>query len=376
MSILANLLKKGGGQQTVGNIPPGLAKSVAAGKKTTDKRQLVILGLLCLAATGLAVSFIKPKTKVKARTAAVSLKPAPAQQPSPASSPAPPAAPATASSAAIVPAPSQPQVAAQPKLQTASQQQASGEPAPAVPRPAVKKAATAVKRRSVSSAAVPQGNIRSASAAKHAESADARSGEPRHDEPPGDSSGERTDVPSRLFAARSAESRGDYAAALQLYYTVLDKDADNYRVMNNIASNCLQLGRHSDALAAAKRALALQPDYVSAMVNGGIALEYQGNGNEARQLFSRAAALEPGNRQALYNLGLSQEKGSLPNEALASYQRLADSGDARGFAGMARVSEQKGNLTEAKRYYRAIVTQGGASQSQKNAARERLRQLE
>lgn len=187
---------------------------------------------------------------------------------------------------------------------------------------------------------------------------------------------DRAAIDALLFAARSAELRRDYAAALKQYQAALEADPQNYRIMNNAASTMLQLGLNEQALGLANRALARKPDYPSAMVNAGIALGRTGSEQAARSMFVKALVLEPMNRAALYSLALSQERAGLLDDALNSYRRLSDTGDARGLLGQGRLYERRGDKEDALRLYREVLVPPEVGQYTKDLARERIRTLE
>jgi Tfp pilus assembly protein PilF len=160
------------------------------------------------------------------------------------------------------------------------------------------------------------------------------------------------------------------------YRKALEADPHNYRILNNFASICLNMGMFTDALGYANRALQLKGDYVSALVNGGIAQGKLGNESGARAMLGRAVAVDPVNRMALYNLALSQERSALLDEALSSYRRLSDTGDAQGMLGMARIRERRGEYQDALRLYREVTALPEAGQRVREAARERINVLD
>ncbi len=179
-----------------------------------------------------------------------------------------------------------------------------------------------------------------------------------------------------LFAARSAESRRDYVLALKHYQAALDADPQNYRIMNNVASTMLNLGLNKQALVAANQALALKPDYPSALVNAGIALGRTGSESAARSMFNKALSLDLTNRSAMYSLAVLQERAGLLDDAMQLYRRMADAGDARGYLGQGRLLERNGDREAALRLYREVLTPAGVGQSTREQARERIRVLE
>lgn len=336
MSILAKLLNKKDGHQESGQIPPGLLKSVISegnGRVRRRTYQLVAAGVLAAVASGFGLAlYLESRPHAQPQAAPVVQVSAIQQVIS---------SPKTAPVISVAPEVNPPVVAAQ---QTAP--------------PVTTKAAAS---RRVTAASRPRSPLQPRSAATPERTAPSK---------------DRATIDAYLFAARSAEARHDNQQALALYRQALNADPGNYRIMNNIASSLLRTGQHDEALNYVLRALALKNNYVSALVNGGIAYSLKGENAAAATMFRRAVTLEPVNRQALYNLALSQEKGLMRDDALTSFRRLADLGDVKGLLGMARVQEEKGNRGEAVRLYREITGKNDADDAARSIARKRLSALE
>lgn len=336
MSILAELLKKGDKRQEGGEILPGLQQAVTSADKSPDKRRRTYLLVAALAAVtvaggGLLLVYFQTQTpthQIVPNQQAVQAVVAPVPQSQPSSS-----------KTAVAPSPPAEATAEVTPVKTV--------------RPVLKKYPVRL----------------AASGAKKSETQAQEEVQPKEQKPVVK---DRATIDAWLFAARTAETRHDYTLAMTKYRKVLEADPQNYRIMNNLASICLNLGLHDQALFYANQALRLKVDYVSALVNGGIAQGRLGNEAGARAMLSRAVVSEPANRQALYNLALSQERGNALDDALTSWRRLADTGDARGLLGMARIKERRGENQEALRLYHEVTTRPEAGQQVKESARERI----
>lgn len=160
-----------------------------------------------------------------------------------------------------------------------------------------------------------------------------------------------------LYAARSSEQSGDWRSALASYRAALDLDPENYRIMSNSAAAYNKLKMYSDGEREARRALARKPDFVPALINAAIACSSQGNNKDALKFFSSATAAEPGNRSLAINLAIMQERTGNLDEALATYRRIAASGDPQALFGMGRIHEQQGNKSEAIAAYKQVMQQ-------------------
>lgn len=332
MSILANLLKKTEINQAKAEIPPGVVQAVSSSTAGSGRGRYYLVGGLSVAAVavGLVLGIYLNQRPVP---------PKPRETP-------------------------QPAVAVQPVLSSARPEVA--QPVEVAEKTTRVTQAVLVKRPQPRIASNAQAVKRSAPAAAPPQAAPEQKTVPR----------DRTVVDAYLFAARNAEAKRDYLTALKQYRLALDADPENYRIMNNIASTMLQLGMHSDALLVANRALSVKPDYVSAMVNAGIAHSGLGNGAAARGMFARAVSLDPSNRGALYNLALAQERAGTLDDALKSYRRLADGGDPQGYLGQGRLYELQGNRGEALKWYRELTALSDAGQRVKEQARERIKVLD
>ena len=200
MSILANLLKKTETGQAKAEIPPGVLQAVSSSAGGSNRSRYYLLGGVALVAIAVGAGlgfYLNSRPAPTGTVAAPSAIPAsspPVQQPL--SSTTQPAVPAEQMAAA-----------APPSVGIESAPKASR---PARPR-SVQTAQTVKRSASAEQPAAPQ-------------ALPERKAAPR----------DRTIVDAHLFAARNAEARRDYLAALKQYRLALDADPDNYRIMNNM----------------------------------------------------------------------------------------------------------------------------------------------
>lgn len=351
MSILAKMLqKKQEHDPETGQIPPGLVQTVTRNGSAGSKRGLYLLlagGSLATVLIGyFLVAYLQTRSSI-----------------TPKELPAAPLSTVTAKPAAPLQA-----VASSSRIP--SQQVAKPAPEAATPQKPVEQVTQVMARKKITPA--PQ----VARAAKR----DLASLRPEKKVAPPLKSKivprDRLTIDAYLFAAQTAESKRDYLMALRQYLKAQEADPTNYRIMNNVASTFLQLGLPDEALSFAVKALGQKGDYVSALVNAGIAHGKLGNNPASRTMLARAVSLEPANSQALFNLGLSQERGGMADEAITTYRRLADGGDTQGYLGMARIQEKKGNKGEALRLYRDVLALPEGGYAAREVARKRISQLE
>lgn len=177
---------------------------------------------------------------------------------------------------------------------------------------------------------------------------------------------------SYIYSAMQLEDQGKYAEALAEYRNALKYRPDNPLIYNNISYLYLRMGVYETALQDAKKALALNSEYIPAMINAGISLAALNRNNEAERLLKSAVASEPYNRNALYNLGLLYEKEARFEDALTMYQNLVNTGDTDAYIHMARVLEQSGRREDAIGVYSGLINSSVVSDAVKKEAEQRL----
>lgn len=90
---------------------------------------------------------------------------------------------------------------------------------------------------------------------------------------------------------------------------------------NNLGNLYAATGRFKHATAAYQKAVEIEPDYVEAYMNKGLAAMQAGQITDAHSAFERAAILAPTNAEIFYNLGILREKLGRPGQATTAYAR-------------------------------------------------------
>lgn len=175
-----------------------------------------------------------------------------------------------------------------------------------------------------------------------------------------------------LYAARKYERDNDYLHALSNYRKALELDADNFRVMNNIAFIYLKLDLPDEAMAYARKALERNGDYVPALMNMAIAYARSGKYDDAERSFNDAADLDPDNQTLLLNRALLHERQENFSKAFDLYSRLGRLGDGDGLLGQARIYEKQGQTQKAIMRYRDISMSETVDDAFRIRAQERL----
>jgi Tfp pilus assembly protein PilF len=198
---------------------------------------------------------------------------------------------------------------------------------------------------------------------------------------------------TQLFREALARHRaGALVEAEQLYGRALALQPDNVSALVNRAAALRDLGRPAEALAALDRALALQPDHAFALNNKGVALIDLRRPAEAAGCFERAAQLKPDYAEALNNLGkalASLDPAPDPAVSLTAFDRAialrpdyAEAWDNRGvlLAELGRLDEAAAAIEQAIRlqprrvspYYHLTLTRPLASGDPHIAAMQAL----
>lgn len=112
---------------------------------------------------------------------------------------------------------------------------------------------------------------------------------------------------------RMSEAETAYRNALSV-----QKSALTY---NNLGNLYAATARFKNATAAYQKAVEIEPHYIEAYMNKGLAAMQAGQITDAHSAFERAAVLNPTNAEIFYNLGVVHEKLSHPAHATTAYAR-------------------------------------------------------
>ena len=110
---------------------------------------------------------------------------------------------------------------------------------------------------------------------------------------------------------RISEAETAYGSALSIRESAL--------TYNNLGNLYAATGRFKGATAAYQKAVEIEPDYVEAYMNKGLAAMQAGQITDAHSAFERAAILDPTNAEIFYNLGVVREKLGRPAQATTAY---------------------------------------------------------
>lgn len=175
-----------------------------------------------------------------------------------------------------------------------------------------------------------------------------------------------------LYRARGQELGGNYAAALKNYQRALETDKNSFSIVNNIAYLFLLLGLPDESISYSQQALALNGEYVPALVNMGIATAESGNTAAAQDYLEKAITLDPGNETALLNLAVLHERSGNFHESSRFYEKLLLLGSSAGHMGLARSYEKQGKFNEALKIYKRIQASALIDEKSRSSARQRI----
>lgn len=112
---------------------------------------------------------------------------------------------------------------------------------------------------------------------------------------------------------RMSEAETAYRNALSVRESAL--------TYNNLGNLYAATGRFKHATAAYQKAVQIEPDYVEAYMNKGLAAMQAGQITDAHSAFEKAAIRDPTNAEIYYNLGVVREKLGRPGQATTAYAR-------------------------------------------------------
>ena len=119
---------------------------------------------------------------------------------------------------------------------------------------------------------------------------------------------------SSLMQERAADALAYFEGAMRT-----DRVNPNLHFMTGLANG--KLGRVEDAIAAYRRALQYQPEFVEARANLAYLLEHTGQIDEAAECYRRALVLAPTEWTALNRLGHCERLMGQPNSSLQTLER-------------------------------------------------------
>ena len=119
---------------------------------------------------------------------------------------------------------------------------------------------------------------------------------------------------SSLMQERAADALAYFEGAMRT-----DRVNPNLHFMAGLAHG--KLGRIDDAIAAYRRALQYQPEFVEARANLAYLLEHSGKIDEAAECYRRALVLAPNEWTALNRLGHCERLMGQPNSSLATLEK-------------------------------------------------------
>jgi len=150
------------------------------------------------------------------------------------------------------------------------------------------------------------------------------------------------------------ETQSDKVVLAYLLSLELGPDIAAY---NNLGIALGEQGKPAEAIEAFRKAIEIQPDYISAHDNLGVALQQQGKLAEAIEAFRKAIDIQPDFVRAHYGLGnVLNEQGKL-EEAIKAFRKAIDIQPdfVRAHYGLGNALNEQGKLEEAIEAYRKVI---------------------
>jgi Flp pilus assembly protein TadD len=157
------------------------------------------------------------------------------------------------------------------------------------------------------------------------------------------------DATAQLRYADVLARGGDIAAARDLLKSRLATVSDPLQLRNGLGSIYVVTGQPALAITEYDAVLAAKPDNMRALVNKGVALDLLGRHDDAQALYRKALASAPGDAAILNDLALSMLLAGHPREAqqVAAPLRLQPDVEPRIRAGVGVVLAANGDLAGA-----------------------------
>lgn len=168
-----------------------------------------------------------------------------------------------------------------------------------------------------------------------------------------------------LKEAESLLQKQQFPQAEEKLQTIVTNQAENPQAWFDLGFAQSHQGKTTEAIAAYKKAVALDPKWFEAQQNLGLALAKSGDLPAAAAALKTAVTLKPtiGGQQALAAAWLSLAQvteESQPQEALAAYQKAAelDPTNSEAQLGVARMAERSGSTAAAEQQYLKLAAAG------------------
>jgi len=162
------------------------------------------------------------------------------------------------------------------------------------------------------------------------------------------------EVVVRLRLGSAARQRGDWAAARQHYEMAAGQTGSDPRILGALGEVLLFEGKIQEALGSFRRAARLDPEFVSAYVNIGLAnLKHGGRTREAIAALERASELSPQSGKVWGLLGWAYDRQGDSERAIAAYLRAIELAPehAQQYHRLGMVYQNQGLWFEAERLY-------------------------
>jgi Flp pilus assembly protein TadD len=143
------------------------------------------------------------------------------------------------------------------------------------------------------------------------------------------------------------ERQGAFEKAELQYRKALDLQPDFVTARNRLGITLNQLGRHEEASEQFTRALRLQPGEAYLYNNLGFSLLLEGKLPEAEQAIRRALELKPNFPRASMNLGVVLARASRNDESIVAFEQATD--EASAYYNLAVVQSELGRYSDAVR---------------------------
>jgi len=153
----------------------------------------------------------------------------------------------------------------------------------------------------------------------------------------------------QMFLARTAESKGKFASALQTYRVMLQRNPKNAVVLHRMGILSSKMGKHDAATRYLMEAVKIQPDNSKYLTDLGYALYLQNDLPAAEIALDESIKRDPSSKRSFNNMSLVLGHQGRIDEAYQIARRVMSAEEAH--ANIGYICLQRGMLDDAAKHY-------------------------
>jgi Tfp pilus assembly protein PilF len=178
------------------------------------------------------------------------------------------------------------------------------------------------------------------------------------------------DIYKRFDHANDLADKGDNAGAIAEWNAIMAEQGDDDRVLSNLGTVLLRIGKYEEAVQHFKKALEMHPDFSSARANLAYALVEAGRASEAVPEYKIALAATPDSALLHNNYGIALARLDRQRAAAAEFEKAiaydSSLADAHNNLGTALLADGWQDRAAEAEFQRAIALQPHFAEAENN----------